>query len=121
MATFLHGIPVTLYERTQSGTDAFNAPIYSETPVTVENVLVSPVSAEAVVGELQLYGKRAVYELCLPKGDAHDWEDCRVDFFGQSWRVYTPVEEWIEAMVPLDWNKKVRVERYDQKSPGSAQ
>ena len=111
MATFLHGIPVTLYERTQTGTDSFNAPIYSETPVTVENV--SPVSAEAVVGELQLYGKRAVYELCLPKGDAHDWEDCRVDFFGQSFRVFGPVQELIESLVPLDWNRKVKVERYE--------
>ena len=73
MATFLHGIPVTLYERTRTGADAFNAPVYSETPVTVENVLVSPVSAEAIVSDLQLYGKRAVYELCLPKGDTHDW------------------------------------------------
>lgn len=112
MAAFLHGIPVTLYERTQTGTDAFNAPIYSETPVTVENVLVSPVSAEAVVGELQLYGKRAVYELCLPKGDAHDWEDCRVDFFGQRFRVFGPAQELIESLTPLDWNKKVKVERY---------
>lgn len=113
MATFLHGIPVTLYERTQSGTDAFNAPIYSETPVTVENVLVSPVSAEAIVSDLQLYGKRAVYELCLPKGDAHDWAGCRVEFFGQSFRVFGPVQELIESLVPLDWNRKVKVERYE--------
>lgn len=113
MATFLHGIPVTLYERTQTGTDSFNAPIYSETPVTVENVLVSPVSAEAVVGELQLYGKRAVYELCLPKGDAHDWTGCRVEFFGQSFRVFGPVQELIESLVPFDWNRKVKVERYE--------
>lgn len=121
MASLLHGVPVTLYERTQTGVDAFGAPVYTETPTTVENVLVTPTSAEAVVNDLQLYGHRAAYELCIPKGDAHNWTGCRVDFFDQSWRVYTPVEEWIEAMVPLDWNKKVRVERYDQESPGSAQ
>lgn len=113
MATFLHGIPVTLYERTRTGADAFNAPVYSETPVTVENVLVSPVSAEAIVSDLQLYGKRAVYELCLPKGDAHNWEDCRVEFFGQSFRVFGPAQELIESLVPLDWNRKVKVERYE--------
>lgn len=121
MATFLKGIQVTLYVRTQTGVDGFNAPVWDEKPVTVENVLVSPVSAEAIVNDLQLYGKRAVYEMCIPKGDEHDWAGCRVDFFGQSWRVYTPAEQWIEAMVPLDWNKKVRVERYDKESPGSAQ
>lgn len=112
MAVFLKGIPVTLYARTQTGTDAFNAPVYTETPVTVENVLVTPASADAVIGDLQLYGKRSVYELCLPKGDTHDWTDCRVDFFGQSFRVFGPVQEYIASLVPLDWNKKVKVERY---------
>ena len=112
MASLLHGVPVTLYERTQTGVDAFNAPIYTETPTTVENVLVTPTSAEAVISDLQLYGKRSVYELCLPKGDAHTWDDCRVDFFGQSFKVFGPVQEYIESMVPLDWNRKVRVERY---------
>lgn len=112
MATFLKGIPVTLYVRTQTGVDGFNAPVWDEKPVTVENVLVSPVSAEAIVNDLQLYGKRAVYELCLPKGDAHDWEDCRVDFFGQRFLVFGPAQELIESLTPLDWNKKVKVERY---------
>lgn len=112
MASLLHGIPVTLYERTQTGVDAFNAPVYTETPTNVENVLVTPTSAEAIISDLQLYGKRSVYELYLPKGDAHTWDECRVDFFGQSFRVFGPVQEYIESMVPLDWNRKVRVERY---------
>lgn len=107
------GIPVILYERERVGLDPFGAPIWAEHPVKVKNVLVSPASAESIVQDLQLYGKRAVYELCLPKGDAHTWEDCRVDFFGQSFRVFGPVQEYIEAMVPLDWNKKVKVERYE--------
>lgn len=113
MAVFLKGIPVTLYARTQTGVDGFNTPVYTETPVKVENVLVSPVSAEAVVNDLQLYGKRAVYELCLPKGDTNDWTDCRVDFFGQSFRVFGPAQQYIENLVPLDWNKKLKVERYE--------
>ena len=112
MASLLHGVPVTLYERTQTGKDAFNAPVYTETPTTVENVLVTPTSADAIISDLQLYGKRSVYELCLSKGDAHTWDDCRVDFFGQSFKVFGPVQEYIESMVPLDWNRKVRVERY---------
>lgn len=108
----IKGITVTLYERTQTGTDAFNAPIYTETPVAVENVLISPVSDEDVVDALNLYGKRAEYELSLPKGDAHDWKDCRVDFFGQSYRVFGRGKQWIEANVPGPWNKKVLVEAY---------
>lgn len=113
MASLIKGISVTLYERAQTGTDSFHAPVYTEKPVTVDNVLVAPVSAEDIVDGLRLYGKRAEYELCLPKGDTHSWSDCRVDFFGQSWRVFGSAQEWIEQMVPLAWNKKVKVERYE--------
>lgn len=109
----IKGITVTLYERTANGKDAFNAPVYTETPTTVANVLVTPASMEDVISSLQLYGRRMAYELCIPKGDAHAWEDCRVDFFGQSFHAYTPVEEYIEANVPLKWNRKVRVERIE--------
>lgn len=108
----IKGITVTLYERSQTGTDAFNAPTYTETPVAVKNVLVSPVTNEDVIDALNLYGKHAIYELCLPKGDAHDWQDCRVDFFGKSFRTFGSGKEYIEANVPLCWNKKVLVEAY---------
>lgn len=104
---------MTLYERTQTGTDAFNAPIYAETPVQVKNVLVTPMSDKDVIDALELYGKRAEYELSLPKKDRHEWKDCRVDFFGQSFRVFGLGREWIEENVPLSWNKKVLVEKYE--------
>lgn len=110
---WIKGIPVILYERTDSGEDAFREPLYTETPVTVENVLVTPADAEAVVTELQLNGRHLAYELCIPKGDTHRWEGCIVEFFGQKFRVYGGVQQYMDALVPLDWNKKVRVERYE--------
>ena len=109
----IRGISVTLYERVEASRDAMNATIYQETPVVVENVLVSPVSAEEELSTVQLTGKHAVYELSLPKSDSHAWDDCRVDFFGRSWRVIGPPKEWIEAMIPGDWNVKRMVERYE--------
>ena len=108
----IKGITVTLYEKTRSGVDDFNAPVYTETPVQVENVLVTPVSTEDVINDLQLYGKRAVYELSIPKGDAHEWEDRTVEFFGHKWRTFGFCCEWIEENLPLRWNKKIKVERY---------
>lgn len=112
MASLIKGITVTLYEKIQTGTDDFNAPVYEEESVAVDNVLACPVSAEDIASDLQLYGKRAVYELCIPKGDTHNWEDKRVDFFGHSWRTFGFPKEYIEGMVPMDWNRKIRVERY---------
>lgn len=109
----IRGITVTLYERTESGTDAFGAPEYTETPVTVENVLVTPVRAEDAANALELHGKHTVYTLCIPKGDTHTWTERRVDFLGESWRTVGTGREYIERMVPLGWNRQIEVERYE--------
>ena len=110
--SFIKGITVKLFEKTQTGVDAFNNPVFEGTPVDVDNVIVSPVEAKDVIDTLTLTGKKAVYELCIPKGDTHNWEDCRVDFFGQSFRVFGAPKEYIEENIPLEWNKKYKVEQY---------
>lgn len=109
----IKGITVTLYERTKSGEDPFGAPIYEEKAEDVANVLVSPASSDDMVSELSMTGKHIVYTLNIPKGDAHDWTDRRVDFMGESWRTVGIPQEYIEAMTPTSWNKKVNVERYE--------
>lgn len=106
------GIDITLYAREQTGTDAFGAPVYTETAKTVSNVLVGEPSADDVVTDLRIYGKRLAYTLAIPKGDENDWEDATVEFFGQKFRAYGPVSQGIEELIPLSWNKKVKVERY---------
>lgn len=108
----LKGIPVTLYDRVQIGADEYNAPVYRETPVVVKDVLVCPVRSEDIITDLQIYGKRAVYELCIPKEDLHEWEDRTVEFFGHKWKTFGIPQQWIEENVPGPWNKKVKVERY---------
>lgn len=113
MAALIKGIPVTLYERTKTGEDAFHEPVYAETSVTVENVLITPVDSAASPTELQLSGRHLVYELCIPKADTHKWEGCAVAFFGKTFRTCGGAVQGIEAMIPLRWNKKVQVERYE--------
>ena len=109
----IKGITVQLHERTQTGVDEFGVPIYTETIVNVPNVLVTPTANDEIVTELQLYGKRSDYELCIPKGDAHDWTDVRVSFFGKTFRTFGTKVKWIDANVPLKWNTKVKVERIE--------
>lgn len=108
----IHGITVRLHVKSQTGTDAFNAPVYTETPIDVPNVLVGEPTAEDIVNDLQLYGKRIAYTLGIPKGDAHDWENATVEFFGKKFRTYGGVTQGIDDLIPLLWNKKVKVERY---------
>lgn len=111
----MKGITVTLYERTQTGTDELNHPIYAETPVSVDNVLVAPVSTQEVLETFNLTGRKAVYQLAIPKRDMNNWTSGgRVNFFGHDWRIIEISQEGIESLIPLAWNKKVRVERYEQ-------
>ena len=107
------GIDVVLYTKTQTGTDPLGAPIYTQTAETVQNVLVGEPTADDLINELQLYGKRLAYTLAIPKGDAHDWKDTEVEFFGRRFRTYGDVVQGIEHLVPLSWNKKVKVEAYE--------
>lgn len=109
----IKGIPVTLYERKRTGTDEFNAPIYEETPVIVENVLVAPASSTDIEASDRIYGKRAIYSLAIPKGDAHNWEDSFIEFFGRKWRTFGMLTLGIEENIPLDWNGKIQVEAYE--------
>ena len=109
----IKGITITLYEEQQTDTDPFGAPIIEEVPVEVENVLVSPTSSDDVVNTLNLTGRKAVYTLAIPKGDTHDWENKKVRFFDEDWRVFGIPLQGIEELIPLDWNKKVTVERYE--------
>lgn len=111
----MRGITVILYDRTQTGTDALNHPIYTETAVTVNNVLVAPSSMVEVVEQISLNGRKGECVMAIPKGDAHEWTaGKKVSFFGQDWRIIEMPEEGIEWLIPLGWNKKVRVERYEQ-------
>lgn len=107
------GITVTLYTVVQSGVDPFNEPIYTEQAVEVPNVLVAPSTSDDIVDTLNLYGRKAVYTLGIPKGDMNDWENRKVSFFGQDFHVIGIPLEGIEDLIPLDWNKKVMVERYE--------
>lgn len=111
----IHGITITLYERAETGTrDSLNRPKYEIREMPVDNVLIQPLSEQEITDTLNLTGKKAVYRLFLPKGDNHTWADRKVSFWGQDWRVVGDSQEYIEDLVPLDWNKIIRVEKIDE-------
>lgn len=109
----IRGIDVILYEKTETGVDTFNAPVYEDKPVIVSNILVAPSTSQEILDSTSLYGKKAVYTLAIPKGDKHDWQDTTVVFFGKKWKTFGIPLEGINELIPLKWNKKVMVERYE--------
>lgn len=114
----MKGTTVTLYEKTQTGKDALNHPVYAETPVPVENVLVGEPSTDDITSATSLYGKQITYMLGIPKGDTHDWKDKKVEWTDAYGRTITcrtfgyPITG-IEANIPGKWHMKVRCEAYE--------
>ena len=111
--TLIKGITVTLINKQEVGRDPFNKPIVEDVEIEVDNVLITPTSTDDIVNQLNIDGKKAVYTLAIPKGDTNNWEDAEVFFFGKRWRTFGIPTEGIDHLIPLNWNKKVMVERYD--------
>lgn len=109
----LNGIAIQILVKTPNGSDEFNRPTYSEHWETVEDVLVAPSSSDDVVNEMSISGKRINYTLGIPKGDSHEWSHTLVRFFGETFETVGLPMEGIEAMIPLRWNKKISVARYE--------
>ena len=109
----IKGTNVVLVKKTKNGTDPFGNPIFRDTEIQIKNVLIAPVSTKDIIDNLNLTGKTAVYTLAIPKGDNNNWEDVEVRFFGQKWKTFGFTTEGIEELIPLSWNKKVMVERYE--------
>lgn len=113
----MKGMTVFLYDKTETGTDPFGAPIYDETPVEVNDVLIGEPTTDDVDTSISLYSKHISYMLGIPKGDTHDWVDKKVswiDAYGIQHVVKTfgyPITG-VEANIPTRWHMKVRCEQY---------
>lgn len=111
----MKGITITLIEKTKSGTDALNRPIYVDTKTSVDNVLVGEPSTEDIANTMSVYGKLVKYTLAIPKGDTHSWVDTEIELpapFEGKYRTIGFPTAGIEDNIPLKWNKKVMIERY---------
>ena len=109
----IHGIQITLIDKQVVSTDPFGSPVVKNVEITIDNVIVAPATTEDVTSQMSLTGKKISYTIGIPKGDTHDWENKEVRFFGKRWRTVGIPLEGIEDLIPLEWNKKVMVERYE--------
>ena len=112
----MRGVTVILIDKVDSGqTDELNRKIYIDSPITVSDVLVAPSSSTEIADSVNLYGKKALYTLGIPKGDTNTWEDREVVLpapFAGRYKVIGYPTAGIDALIPLRWNKKVYLERY---------
>ena len=114
----IRGATVYLHNPQQTGTDLFGVPVYTDTVIEVDNVLIGEPSTDDITTSMDMYGKRIAYMLGIPKGDENEWKDRTVtwvDAYGMEHKVQTfgvPITG-IEANIPGPWHKKVRCEAYE--------
>lgn len=109
----IKGETVVLINKTEIGSDPFGNPLYEETEIEVNNVILGNPSFDAAVSDLQMFGKKIAYVLAIPKGDTNNWQDTDVIIRGSRFRTYGfPLTQTPEN-VPGRWNTQVKVERYE--------
>ncbi|RRR47123.1 hypothetical protein EJA00_07905 [Streptococcus suis] len=108
----IKGIPIVLIDKQVTGKNSFGHPKFEDVEIVVENVLIAPASTEDITNQINQTGKKVAYTLAIPKGDVHNWTNREVRFFGQRWRTVGEPLEGLDHLIPLEWNKKVQVERY---------
>lgn len=108
----MKGTTIQLVVKTQSGTDGFGAPIYTEALENVEDVLVGSPSTDDITTTLNLYGKKVEYVLGIPKGDTHNWVDAEVIIWGNRFKTIGYPMTGEQENIPLRWGQNVKVEKY---------
>lgn len=108
----IKGETIILFEKTQTGVDSFNKPIYEETEVEIENVIIGSPSFDASLSQYNLTGKKIAFILGIPKGDTHNWVDVKVKIRNEIYKSYGYPLTQTEGNVPGKWNTQVKVEKY---------
>lgn len=108
----IKGTTIKLLVQDFDDTDVFNhLNPYSGQWIEVNNVLFAPVSDEEATDSTNLTGRKATYQLAIPKGDTNTWTSGGyVLVHGEYYRIIGHPTEGMDENIPLDWNKKVKVE-----------
>ena len=106
------GKTVILFDKKKTGENTMGEEIFTETPVKIKNVLIAPASSTDITGSTQLSAKSAIYDLYIPKGDKHKWENRKVEFYGAMWHTVGCCLQYIPENTPGDWDRRIQVESY---------
>lgn len=109
----LNQTTIQIKTRTQTGKDALNHPIYSETWEDVSGCVVGSPSSEDIESEMNLSGKRIAYEVLIPNDDTHTWAGSEVKINDKPYRVIGDVKESFVSFSHIPCNKLISVEAYE--------
>ena len=108
----MQGTEVLLSVDIVEGVDDFGAPIIREEFESIQDCLVGSPTTDDITDALNLYGKKVVYIIGIPKGDTHDWENRTVIIWGEKYKTFGFAVTGIQENIPLRWGRNIKVERY---------
>lgn len=108
----LKGITIQLKVKTKTGENSFGEPVFTDGWEDVADVLVGQPTTEDMPTNGEPDGRRVDYVMAIPKGDTHVWTDAEVKLpepFAGTYRTVGFPVAGIDEMLPLRWNKKVKI------------
>lgn len=103
---------VTVKRRVQTGTDAFNAPVYAESSEVVAGVLAQP-GATADLDASRPEGATVAVTFHFPRGYGKSLKGCRVSCGGREYRVVGDPQPYAEGSCPGPFSLTVEAEAVD--------
>ena len=103
---------VAVIRRVETGTDAFNAPIWSEQSEQVDGVVARPTST-ADLADDRPEGTRADIAFAFPKGYGKSLKGCSIVHGGRTYRVIGDPRPLMSDGVPDPWDMTVECEAVD--------
>ena len=105
------GMAIVFSKQVANGTDALNDPVYISQDITIEDVLVAPITEPANAREAQaLEQSRDQVRVHLPKADATDISDSIFTYDGKVFTVDSASVKFMDGNTPTRWNRYFRAE-----------
>ena len=105
------GMSITFIKQVANGTDALNDPTYTTQNITVDDVLVAPITEPANAREAQaLEQSRDQVRVHLPKTNTQDISNSSFTYEGKEFKVDSASVKFMDGNTPTRWNTYFRAE-----------
>lgn len=105
------GMAVTFKKQVANGTDELNNDTYTTQDITIEDVLIAPITEPANARESQaLEQSRDQVRVHLPKLNTEDISDSTFVYEGKTFKVDSASVKFMDANTPTRWNTYFRAE-----------
>lgn len=107
----IEGMQITFIKQVAAGVDALNDPTYTTQEITIDDVLVAPITEPANARESQaLAQSRDQVRVHLPKASDDDISDSTFVYDGKTFRVDSDSVKFMAANTPGRWDRYFRAE-----------